>query len=215
LSFAMRFPWSVRGWFNVMMRTPNLTSAASNGVFFCVFILIPFGNDLVPPWMALAMLPSMLLTGLGLVRAGYRITDLFAVLALSVLLIPVNLSGTLHSLRQAVTGRKIPFARTPKIDGRTPTPKRYLVALCLFILYAAASGVIDVWFGKYSHAGFAAINAAIVLYCIVKFIGVRHLLEDLGVAHLAHSGFRSPADYRYSEPRRLTAKSLFHNSAAE
>src|SRR5262249_53886101 len=102
LIFAMRFPWSVRGWFNVMMRTPNLTSAASNGVFFCVFILIPFGNDLVPPWMALAMLPSMLLTGLGLVRAGYRITDLFAVLALSVLLIPVNLSGTLHSLRQAV-----------------------------------------------------------------------------------------------------------------
>lgn len=136
--------------------------------------------------MAVAMLPSILLTGLGLLRAGYRATNLFAVLALSVLLVPVNMSGTMHSLRQALTGRQIPFARTPKVAGRTSTPKGYLVTIYLFIVYAAVASVIDVYLGNYTHAAFAAFNASIMIYCIIRFIGWRHSLDDMGIAHLIH-----------------------------
>lgn len=58
LSFAVKFPWSLHKLTEVIMRTPNLTSAASNGVFFSVFILVPFGNDLVPPgWQSRCCLP--------------------------------------------------------------------------------------------------------------------------------------------------------------
>jgi cellulose synthase (UDP-forming) len=211
LAFTLRMPWSIRTFADAIMRIPNLTSAASNGLFFTLFMLVPFSNDLVPPWMAAVMLPSMLLTGLGLVRAGYRPSDFVTVQALSVLLVPVNLSGTFRSLRQAFTGRQTPFARTPKIAGRTPTPKRYVVAICIFVIYAAAASVIDMALGNFSHAAFAAINACIVVYCILRFIGFRRLLEDVGLVHWAVPGVIEVGARKRAGPWRSITHILSRN----
>ena len=76
-------------------------------------------------WIPLAATPYFVLYGRDLMQAGYRWTDLFRVYALSLLLIPVNLGGVFRSLQQAITGRKVPFVRTPKVVSRTPAPTLY------------------------------------------------------------------------------------------
>jgi hypothetical protein len=167
------------------MRIPGLTSAATNGAFFSAFMIIPFDNALVPSWMIVAMLPSMLLTSVGLVRAGYLATDIIKVQALSVLLVPVNLSGTLRSLQQALTGRQVPFARTPKISGRTPTPKRYVFAIYFFMTSALCATAVYTELGRYSQAALVATNDCILFFCLICFLGFRNSLEDLGLKNLA------------------------------
>jgi hypothetical protein len=150
-------------------------------VYFGLFLLIPFDDELVPPWMALVLLPSVLVTGLGLVRAGNRLVDLVAVQTLLLLLVPVNLAGTFQSLHQAFVGRPIPFARTPKIGDRTVTPRAYVFAIYGLIAYAAGRGIVDVHLGLLNHAAFAIINAGVFLYCLVRYLGLRHSLEDAGL----------------------------------
>jgi cellulose synthase/poly-beta-1,6-N-acetylglucosamine synthase-like glycosyltransferase len=178
---ALRRPWSPRRISDALLRVPNLTSAATNGLYFGLFLLIPFDDELVPPWMAVVLLPSVLVTGLGLVRAGYRLVDLVAVQTLSLLLVPVNLAGTFQSLRQAFTGRPIPFARTPKIGDRTRTPRAYIFAVYGLIAYGAGRGIVDVHLGLLNHAAFAIVNAGVFLYCLVRYLGLLHSLEDAGL----------------------------------
>jgi len=143
IAIILRWPWSARRIADALVRIPNVTSAATNGLYFGLFLLIPFDDELVPPWMALILLPSVFLTGVGLIRAGYRIIDLVAVQTLSLLLVPVNLGGTIQSIRQAFVGGPIPFARTPKVSGRTPAPKAYIFAIYGLIAYAASFSVVD------------------------------------------------------------------------
>jgi hypothetical protein len=188
-------PWSVRRWADALLRVPNLTSAATNSAFLCLLLLVPFGDDVVPPWIAVVGLPALTLTAIDLVRAGYRLTDLFRVQALLTLLIPVNLAGTIQSLRQAILGRQIPFARTPKISGRTRTPRSYLFGVYGFMLYAAGAAMIDIAHGRYVHAAFAAVNVLLLLYCIVAFIGPMRSLEDLGIHPKRLGGPKRAVEY--------------------
>ncbi len=56
-------------------------------------------------------------------RLGYKRTDVLRVYAFNLLLLPVNLAGTLKSLQQAAAKSKIAFARTPKVKNRTAAPR--------------------------------------------------------------------------------------------
>lgn len=179
LDLIAKRPLDLTGAARALVRIPHLTSAATNGLFFTLMVLVPLDDQVLPPWMAVLMLPSLLMTSYDLVRAGYRWRDLLPVQALSVLLIPVNISGTWQSLRQAVSGRPVPFARTPKIGGRTPTPVAYLVAIYGFMLYALVVASLDLRFHLYSHAAFAAFNLTILAYCVWRFIGARNSWRDL------------------------------------
>lgn len=172
-------PADLSGVARALVRVPHLTSAATNGFFFVVMMLVPFDDHVLPPWMALLMLPSLLMTSYDLVRAGYRWSDLLPVQALTVLLIPVNISGTWQSLRQAISGQPVPFARTPKIGGRTPTPWTYLAVIYGFMIYALVVAGVDLRFHLYSHAAFAAFNLTILAYCVWRFIGARNSWQDL------------------------------------
>src|SRR5205814_2202244 len=59
---------------------------------------------------------------------GSRALQLFRAMALNAMLLPINLAGAINSLRQLWSGRKIPFQRTPKLQGWTAA------ALCLCAL---------------------------------------------------------------------------------
>jgi hypothetical protein len=105
--------------------------------------------------MPLVALPYYVLYGSDLVLAGFQWRDLPRVYALNILLMPANLTGTLHSLRQAITGRLISFKRTPKIVDRTPSPIMHLLAvygICLYYLWYFVADAID---GRYTHAAFS------------------------------------------------------------
>ena len=63
---------------------------------------------------------------LDLRRVGYRKRDIFHIYGLNLLLLPINMVGTLESLVQIVGGHKLAFARTPKIQNRTPSPLTFV-----------------------------------------------------------------------------------------
>src|SRR5262249_33645751 len=125
-------------------------------------------------------------------------------------LVPVNLSGTIRSLRQALTGRQVPFARTPKISGRTPTPRRYVVAVYSFMIFALGATAFYTGLGRYSQAAFAATNGCILFFCLFRFIGFRNSLEDLGLKNLAR--LRLAKLWRIdAQPRHMPAKTLLRS----
>lgn len=96
--------------------------------------------------------------------SGHKAIHAYPVFALNLVLLPVNLSGVLKSVQQGVTGRKIPFARTPKIQDRVASPivvvvLPYLLAVALLAI-AVVTAVQGNW-GAMVTAGFTG-TAALV-----------------------------------------------------
>lgn len=110
---------------------------------------------------------------------GYGIQDLFRVYALNLLLIPVNLAGTAKSIQQLITKQKIPFGRTPKVDGRTAASVGFIVAEFGLTVYMILAFFADMYNARFVHALFSAINALFFMYACIKFIGIRAAYEDV------------------------------------
>jgi hypothetical protein len=103
------------------------------------------------------------------------------VYALNLLLVPVNLGGVLRSLRQAWSGRKAPFGRTPKVRERTATPGIYLLVPALLVAILGAQLLADVAARRWVHATFAVVNGGLLTYAMVRFVGIRNALQDVGL----------------------------------
>ncbi|MBW3558028.1 MAG: glycosyl transferase [Actinobacteria bacterium] len=172
-----------------VMRSHYLTSIAGVNVGVLVLLSYPFQDVLQSVWLPLAALPYFLLYTRDLRQAGYHRSDVLRVYALNLLLVPVNLGGVAKSVYQGLTRQKIPFGRTPKVQGRTSVPGLYLLAAVALLLYAAAAACLDVVSGRWAHAVFAGGNAAILFYALDRFVGWRHLLSD--AAHRLPGGTRS------------------------
>src|SRR5262249_26114224 len=114
--------------------------------------------------------------------AGYRWSDLCRVYALNLLLIPVNLAGVAKSLLQGLTGHKSPFSRTPKIAGKTLAPVSIVAAEVALMAYCLLCAPVDLVYRRWSHAAFALLNAGILAYATVRFIGVADVQQQLAAA---------------------------------
>ena len=179
LRHALAAPRSWRKAGDALLRSFNLMSAALSGVGMTVLLLFPFDPRLVPAWMPLVALPYYLMLGCDLTRAGYRWRDLPNVFALTILLVPVNLAGTLQSIRQAWTGRPIPFRRTPKEQTRTRTPPIYVLALYGIVVASIGSGLYDALAGCYGHMLFATGFFLGATHGLFGLIGARQSWDDL------------------------------------
>lgn len=162
------------------MRAHYLVSLAPTAL---ALLLLPV--CLVEAGAAAALLPLMALSYFlayadDLSRVGYRASDVLRVYALNLLLIPVNLTALLSSLRQAVTGRKIRFATTPKSGSRTPVAGTMIVAeLGLLGLWGLIA--VDVSeLGRSLHTGLVLGHAGLLAYAISTFIGWQAAFKDLG-----------------------------------
>jgi hypothetical protein len=179
LRHAFRPPWSARKLGDAILRLPNLIAAGVAGLGLPVLLLYHFDDGLVPLWMPLVAAPYYLLYGVDLRLAGYRWADLPKVYALNTLLILVNLAGTLHSLRQALTGRPVPFQRTPKVSGRTRTPAGYLVAMYGFCGYALLCAVFDGLAARWTHMLYGFLNGTAAAYGIAAYVGLASSRDDI------------------------------------
>jgi cellulose synthase/poly-beta-1,6-N-acetylglucosamine synthase-like glycosyltransferase len=185
LRYVFRWPWSIAKFREALVRLPSLTSASIGGIGLPILLFYRFDDSLVPVWMPIAAIPYYLLLGCDLVLADYRWRDLLRVYALNLLLIPVNLAGTVQSLRQAFTGRALPFKRTPKIAGRTSAPFIYIAAAYSACFYTLCNAVLDAADGSYRHMLFESLNGLAVLYGIIGLIGVKAAIEDVGASLLS------------------------------
>jgi cellulose synthase (UDP-forming) len=143
------------------------------GMLLVLFVLclFPLHGGKLSTWFLLSTFCSLLVCAKDLKLAGYKYTDLLRIIALNLLLIPVNTAGVLKSLQQALTGKNFPFCRTPKIQGRTTVPSLY-VALEYFILGYSLWGPMN---SPSSHAFFTLP----LLYAIIVFMGLSESVWDL------------------------------------
>jgi cellulose synthase/poly-beta-1,6-N-acetylglucosamine synthase-like glycosyltransferase len=162
-----------------LLRFHYLSSIAAVNVCLLVVLAIPFADGVETWWLPLTAVPYYGLYLRDLLLAGYRPADLARVYALNLLLIPVNLSGVAKSLQQAWTRAKIPFARTPKVEGRTAAPAWCVAAEYGLALLWFVTAWVDVAMGRPVHAAFAVGNAAFLLYAIGTFVGWRESAQDL------------------------------------
>ena len=175
-----------------LLRVHYLISIAAVNIGLIILLTFPFAESIQSIWLPLTAAPYFFLYGRDLVLCGYRNRDLFKVYALNLLLIPVNIAGVLKSIQQGITGKKIPFGRTPKIQGRTAAAPLYIIFAYLLFLQWSIGAAFDINDRHIAHAIFAALNATFLLYAIRTFIGYKESWQDL-TAHFGKSTAQSPA----------------------
>jgi hypothetical protein len=156
-----------------------LVSIAAVNIGLLLLMVLPFGKEFNSFWLPLTSLTYYILYARDLNQNGYRISDVFRVYALNLLLIPVNLGGVFKSIEQALTGKHIPFSRTPKIQGRTAASPLYIIASYMLFLQFFAGGLYSIYKGFVYPGYFSLLNAAFLFYAIVRYIGLKESMEDL------------------------------------
>jgi hypothetical protein len=101
---------------------------------------------------------------------GFRLRDLPHIYALNLMLTPVNLGGAAKSLHQAWTGKKTPFARTPKTKGRTAIPLLYTSAQYVLLAFCVITGVVAALQGRTGQALWASINAVVFIHIVTNLL---------------------------------------------
>jgi cellulose synthase (UDP-forming) len=179
LRYLLRGPSRMRKAVEGFFRCHYLVSIAAVNVGLLIMLACPFEENLRSPWLPLSAAPYFFLYARDLARTGYQYADLLRVYALNLMLIPVNLGGVLKSLEQALTRRKTPFGRTPKVAGRTAAPALYVLAEYALLGWWLIVATTDVMHGQYAHLAFALANAGFLAYAICRYIGWRNSLDDL------------------------------------
>ena len=163
------------------LRVHYLTSIAVGNLALLTILFGVFERDMRNGWLIAGSLPYVVAYARDLVLCGYRSSDFLRIYALNVLLLPVHLGGVLKSLHQAITGRRTPFGRTPKVIGRTAAPTGYVLAEYAFCTAALAMIALNVVHRDWLSALFALTNFLLCFFAILRFIGLRNSAEDLGL----------------------------------
>jgi len=124
---------------------------------------------------------------------GYRWHDIFRVVALNLVLIPVNILGMMLSIAQAITGRKPRFIRTPKVEDRTRIPAGYIMAEFALLAIWCEHFVFSLIRAGRLSAAFMLLHVAFLAYAIGAFIGYRNSGADFAAA-LARRDRRMPKE---------------------
>ncbi|WP_082513337.1 MULTISPECIES: glycosyltransferase family 2 protein [unclassified Leifsonia] len=157
----------------------NYMASIAWASFGLVFLLAyPYDGRLLSPVVLLAALPYFLAMASDLRYAGYRRSDVLRIYGFNLIMLPVNLAGVLKSMQQALTGKKIPFVRTPKVKNRTAAPLLYVVTPFLIVAFSLLTLWRDVTAGNWGNAAFAGINAVLASWAIVAYIGIGNALVD-------------------------------------
>lgn len=185
------------------LRMNYLASITWSSIGLILLLAYPFDDRLLSGLVVASALPYFLMMASDLKACGYKRTDVFRIYGINLLLLPVNMSGVIKSIGQAMTGRKIAFARTPKVKERTTAPFSMVFLPYVLVALSAVVLVRDIQMGYWAHAVFAALNAFTCLYAIVAFVGVRNSIVDMwfNVTKHFYRSERAPKQ-RASRPNR-------------
>ena len=161
----------------------STTSRRSHGQAFGLLILLfyPFDGALLSRFAVVTALPYFWAMASDLKRIGYRWMDVLGVYGFNLILLPVNLAGTVALVAQAIGGQKMAFARTPKVQNRTVAPIAFLTLPVFVVVWSMRALTIDFNHHAYVHGAFASVNFFMTLYAVLLFIGIGPLVVDLAV----------------------------------
>jgi len=163
----------------MFMRFHYLASTSTGCIVALLMLFYPFSNVVITPLLPLSVVPFLGLYMRDLKNAGYKASDLWRICAMNLMLFPVVTGGVFKSFQQMLTGKKIPFGRTPKIPGRTAAPALYATLAVMLPLGCSFMMVDHLIHARYMHAAFSSINTILLVYALVYFIGVRAAFEDM------------------------------------
>lgn len=163
------------------LRANYLASICWASFGLIVLLVYPFNDRLLSPFALVTAIPYFVAMSTDLRRCGYRRLDALRVYGFNLLLLPVNVSGVMKSIGQAIGGQKIAFARTPKVRDRTVAPLLFVVVPYVIVGFSLFTVWRDISHGHDAHAAFAAVNAVLAAYAIVAFVGLRHSAVDVWV----------------------------------
>ena len=162
----------------IMIRLNYMASIAWASFGLIFLLAFPYDGRLLSPFVLLAALPYFLAMASDLKYCGYRRSDVFRIYGFNLILLPVNLAGVLKSLEQALTGKKIPFARTPKVKNRTIAPLLYVTAPLLIVGFSLFTLWRDYLAHNWGNAAFAAFNTLVATWAIIAYIGIFNTIAD-------------------------------------
>ena len=165
-----------------LVRTNYMVSIAWSSLGLVFLLAYPYDGRLLSPLVLLAAAPYFVAMAMDLKYCRYNYSDIFRIYGFNLILLPVNIAGTFKSLQQAITTKKIPFARTPKVKDRTATAWLYLVSPLLIIGFSLFTLWRNVEGQNWGNAAFAGFNAFAATWALVAYIGIRNLVVDLWLA---------------------------------
>lgn len=165
------------------LRVNYMASIAWASVGLILLLVYPFDSRLLSLWVIAAAVPYFAAMSQDLKDNGYRRLDIFSIYGFNLVLLAVNVAGTVKSIEQGMTNRKIPFARTPKVSNRTAAPGWYIFVPYVIVIYSAVMGVHYWAIHYWGNAAFALFNAALAAFAILAYIGWWNSVVDfwLGV----------------------------------
>ena len=165
----------------ILLRVNYMASIAWASFGLIFLLAFPYDGRLLSPFVVLAALPYFLAMASDLKYCGYKRSDVFRIYGFNLILLPVQMAGVLKSIQQALSGKKIPFARTPKVKNRTVSPMLYVVAPVIVVVFSAFTFYRDFTAHNLGNASFAAFNAVVAMWAILAYIGIGNTLKDIWV----------------------------------
>lgn len=182
LRYAIHAPKNLRLLKELFMRFNYLAMTTLSVAVMYLFAFYSFSPRLSTPLLIYANIPLLLLYARDLKVCGYRYTDVFRVVSLNLMLLPIITAGVLKQLQQMITGRKVPFARTPKVKNRTGAPALYYFMELGMIGYCIYMAVTNALEQEWTPVAYAGINLTLLLYAMFRYIGIGNMLQDLAAS---------------------------------
>jgi EAL domain-containing protein (putative c-di-GMP-specific phosphodiesterase class I)/cellulose synthase/poly-beta-1,6-N-acetylglucosamine synthase-like glycosyltransferase len=164
-----------------LLRFNYMASITWSSLSLLVLLFYPFANKLVSPLLGLLALPYFVAMASDLKYCGYKRMDVLRIYGFNLILIPVNLAGTMNSLIQIITGTKGVFGRTPKVRKRTVAPMLFVLTPYAIVLLSLFTLVRDYQLKYWYNAAYAVLNISLALYAIFAYIGPINSISDIAV----------------------------------
>ena len=162
-----------------LLRVNYMSSIAWASLGLIFLLAYPYDSRLLSVVVLFAAVPYFASMASDLRSTGYKATDIFRIYGFNLILLGVNVAGVLKSLEQAMTMKKIPFSRTPKVKDRTSAPWLYILIPYLIVAFSISIFLRDYAVGNWGNAAFAGINTLLATYAILAYIGVWDSIVDL------------------------------------
>ena len=165
----------------LFLRWNYMASISWSSASLLILLAFPFSATLISPLLGLIALPYFVAMASDLRYCGYKRLDVLRIYGFNLILLGVNLAGTLSSIVQGITASKAPFARTPKVRNRTVVAPFLLIAPYLLIGLAGYTFYRAYVNHLRENMFYAALNVVLACYAVMAFIGLRNSLVDLWI----------------------------------
>lgn len=161
------------------IRLNYMASIAWSNIGLVFLLTYPYDGRLLSSLIFLAALPYFIAMAIDLKHCRYSYSDIVRVYGFNLILLPVNIAGTLKSIEQMLTTKKLPFARTPKVKNRTAAGFLYVISPLLIISFSLFTLWHSIEARNWGNAVAAGFNSLSSIWATLAYIGMRGLVEDL------------------------------------